>query len=83
MINHLKGRISTFLNSETSSWTGFECWIFGSSRLPFLHLPGAEEEKEVLEAIYGPEFEVLGPTEWRLQIIAKVHLHFDTNKNHN
>lgn len=27
--------------------------------------PGLEEEKNVLEAIYGPEFEALGPSEWR------------------
>ncbi|CAK8994911.1 unnamed protein product, partial [Durusdinium trenchii] len=28
--------------------------------------PGLEEEKNVLEAIYGPEFEALGPSEWRV-----------------
>eukprot|EP00931_Biecheleriopsis_adriatica_P090422 TRINITY_DN64401_c0_g1_i1.p1 TRINITY_DN64401_c0_g1~~TRINITY_DN64401_c0_g1_i1.p1 ORF type:complete len:479 (-),score=118.99 TRINITY_DN64401_c0_g1_i1:37-1473(-) len=28
----------------------------------------AEDEREVLEAIYGSEFEVVGPTEWRLQL---------------
>ena len=27
--------------------------------------PGVREERAVLEAIYGAEFEVLGPAEWR------------------
>lgn len=28
--------------------------------------PGAEDERSVLEAIYGNEFEILGPNEWRI-----------------
>lgn len=28
---------------------------------------GVEEEKDVLEAIYGAEFEILGAAEWRCQ----------------
>lgn len=29
--------------------------------------PGVEEEKDVLEAIYGAEFEILGAAEWRIR----------------
>ncbi|CAJ1361141.1 unnamed protein product, partial [Effrenium voratum] len=30
--------------------------------------PGAERERDLLEAIYGEEFEVLAPNEWRVDI---------------
>ena len=37
------------------------------------HLPeGAEDERSVLEAIYGNEFEILGPNEWRTHTMHPV-----------
>ncbi|CAL1144943.1 unnamed protein product [Cladocopium goreaui] len=53
--------------AEQPEWSQPEAEVLHDNFIKLLSDAGVEEEKDVLEAIYGAEFEILGAAEWRIR----------------